>query len=275
MVEKNKVVEGDCIEVMDDFDSNSVDFVMFSPPYDVDKEYEDRKGKEVYNLFMTEVMSKLATVLKNDGRFCVVVPFRSGAKTGRWSRLEMLFKCVDGSGMNIRDMIVWNQNDVSGTAWGSWKSASSPNIQYQTEYVVVGYNKQWKKERDGVSTITADEFKKWTISNIWDVTPDSDRSDIVNHPAPYPEELVERCLKLFTYKDALVFDPMVGSGTTCAVAKRFQRDYIGVEKVEKYCRLARSRVRMTDVKSIDLSEDDEVKDEPKQVNLMDYGEKCD
>jgi site-specific DNA-methyltransferase (adenine-specific) len=201
-------------------------------------EYEEKLGKEKYSNFLANVLDSLYIISKTDTRIVIVVPFRCGVKSGRWSRLKVCMECMEDIGWNVRDLIVWNQQDIQGTAWGSWKSSSAPNIQYQTEYAVVGFKEQWEKERDGKSTVSASNFKKWTISNIWNITTDSGNP----HPASYPSALVERFIKLFTYEDDLVLDPMCGSGTTCTVAKRLNRNYIGIEKEKKYYKIAKQKL---------------------------------
>lgn len=62
------------------------------------------------------------------------------------------------------------------------------------------------------------------------------------HPAMFPEELVERVLKLFSYKYDIVLDPFNGVGTTTVVAKRFKRKYIGIDISDKYCKIAEERL---------------------------------
>jgi DNA modification methylase len=62
------------------------------------------------------------------------------------------------------------------------------------------------------------------------------------HPAMFPEELVERCLKLFSYEDDIVLDPFNGAGTTTFVANKLGRKYIGIDISETYCEIAESRI---------------------------------
>ena len=62
------------------------------------------------------------------------------------------------------------------------------------------------------------------------------------HPAMFPEELVERCLKLFSFKGDIVLDPFNGAGTTTFVANKLGRKYIGIDMSETYCKTARERI---------------------------------
>ena len=63
-----------------------------------------------------------------------------------------------------------------------------------------------------------------------------------NHPAMFPEELVKRCLKLFSYKNDIVLDPFNGVGTTTLVAHQLGRQYIGIDISESYCETAKERI---------------------------------
>jgi DNA modification methylase len=98
-----------------------------------------------------------------------------------------------------------------------------------------------KKEgpRDAID-ITADEFKKWVVAR-WPVAPER-RMKEYDHPAMFPEELVRRALKLFSYEGDVVLDPFNGTGTTCVVAKKLNRVYLGIDISEKYCAIAERRL---------------------------------
>ena len=80
-------------------------------------------------------------------------------------------------------------------------------------------------------------------SALGDTTPESAKR--VNHPAPFPVELPERLIKLFTYKDDLVLDPFLGVGASAIAAKRAGRHYVGYELDPGYAEAARRRVEAT------------------------------
>lgn len=65
------------------------------------------------------------------------------------------------------------------------------------------------------------------------------------YPAPFPEELPKRCIKLFSFVDDLILDPFVGSGTTLVSAMKLNRRATGVEMSEKYCKIANQRIQST------------------------------
>lgn len=155
--------------------------------------------------------------------------------------LYPFFSWVDSirlNGLKIKNNIIWDQlNSETETGWGSWKSPSAPHIRNQTENIIVGYKNQWKKLSIGKSDLTAQEFTRWTLDS-WKINPERNR----DHPAPYPEELAKRCIKLFSYIDDLVVDPFNGSGTTCVAAKKFGRQFIGIDLNAEYCKYAQKRV---------------------------------
>jgi DNA modification methylase len=88
--------------------------------------------------------------------------------------------------------------------------------------------------------ISADEFKEWVVAK-WSVSPER-KMKKYDHPAMFPETLVERVLKLFSYKNDIILDPFNGAGTTTSVAKRLNRRFLGIDTSEQYCETARSRL---------------------------------
>ena len=95
--------------------------------------------------------------------------------------------------------------------------------------------------------ITAEEFKKWVFAK-WSIAPEKDMEKW-EHPAMFPEKLVERVLKLFCFKNDLVLDPFNGAGTTTAVAKKLERKYLGVDVSPAYCKIAKKRTKKTAVET--------------------------
>ena len=64
-----------------------------------------------------------------------------------------------------------------------------------------------------------------------------------DYPGMFPEELIERALKLFSFEEDVRLDPFNGVGTTCAVAKKFNRKDVGIDASQKYCNIAKKRVK--------------------------------
>jgi site-specific DNA-methyltransferase (adenine-specific) len=90
------------------------------------------------------------------------------------------------------------------------------------------------------STISKEEFLEATL-DVWEIRPESARR--VQHPAPFPVELPERFIRLYTYRGDVVLDPFLGSGTTAVAAARNDRRYVGYDTDPGYVDLAQARVR--------------------------------
>ena len=95
-----------------------------------------------------------------------------------------------------------------------------------------GYRKPSEAQRDA-SRISKDEFDRW-FQQIWNIPGESTR----HHPAPFPLELANRLVRMFSFVGDTVLDPFCGSGTTMIAAFRTNRNSIGVEIEPDYCRLA-------------------------------------
>ena len=156
-----------------------------------------------------------------------------------FSPLYILLDSMEKTGLSLRDIAIWNQsNPGSDTAWGSFASASAPWLRHQTENIVIGYNEQFEKVDKGKSTISNRNFTVWTV-DLWTM-PTAQHNE---HPAIFPKELPRRCIQLFSYKNDVVLDPFCGIGTTCIVAKELGRSYVGLDVEEKYCEIARGKLK--------------------------------
>ncbi|MFH0765906.1 MAG: site-specific DNA-methyltransferase, partial [Calditrichota bacterium] len=142
-----------------------------------------------------------------------------------------------------RAEILWEKHNYNCkyTAWGSWKSPSNPYIKYSWEFIEVFSKGDLKKEREGrESDLTAEEFKKWTFG-YWAIAPER-RMKEFGHAAMFPEELVRRLIKLFSFRNDIVLDPFNGVGTTTCVAKQLERVFLGIDISPDYCEKAEQRV---------------------------------
>lgn len=232
---------------MDEIISNSVSLVITSPPYDVNKDYNkyhDNLNLSNYLEFLDGIWKECFRILRPGGRLCINI-----ANIGRSPYLPLssyIFQHVINLGFFPRAQIIWDKNASAGssTAWGSWKSSSNPTLRDVHEYIMI-FSKttnQLKQAEDSLpSDITRDEFLDFTKS-IWAFNTESPKK--VGHPAPFPEELPYRCIKLYSYPGDLIVDPFCGSGTTCKVAKDNGRHYIGYDIDPGYIEIAKKRLSL-------------------------------
>jgi site-specific DNA-methyltransferase (adenine-specific) len=143
-------------------------------------------------------------------------------------------------GLKYFTSIIWYKGNI-GKIYGK-AGAENPFIRDDCESIIVGYKKRWKKFRKGVSDITRQEYGQFS-SNFWQIPPA--KKSKTKHPAAFPPELAERCIKLFSYTKDTVYDPFSGSGTTCLVAEKMNRRWIGTDIGKEY--VVASRKRMKDL----------------------------
>lgn len=220
----------------------SIDLIVTSPPYNVGVSYgtyEDNIAYETYLDFTAKWLSKAHQLLRRDGRLCLNIPIDKN-KGGQQSVYADIVSIAKQIGYKYHATIIWNEGNISRrTAWGSWKSARAPYVIAPVEAIVLLYKEVWKKEREGESDITREEFIEWTMG-VWSFSGESKKE--VGHPAPFPEELPKRCIKLFSYVGDTVLDPFVGSGTTLVAALKLKRKGIGIEIEPAFCEIAKRRI---------------------------------
>ncbi len=233
---------------LDDFlntktiEKESVDLIITSPPYDLGIEYEKYDDSVPYNeylQFTEKWLKKSYDLLKDDGRMCLNIPLDKN-KGGKQSVYGDILKIAKNTGWEYNTTIIWNEQNISKrTAWGSWLSASAPYVIAPVEIILIMYKKNWKKSLKGKSTITKEEFIEWT-NGVW--TFNGEKKKKIGHPAPFPLELPNRCMKLFSFEGDIILDPFMGSGTTLLSCQINNRKGIGIEINDKYCDLAKKRL---------------------------------
>lgn len=244
-MEINKIILGDCLEIMKTFPSNFIDLVITSPPYNVGMDYgnvSDNRNYNQYLEFMENVLRECYRVLIRGGRIALNCPssiLQSNRARVSYLSIDLLLK-MRGVGFLDREIITWVKgNYCEGlTSWGSWKSPSYPYCRDLSEFIIIMSKETHKKEglKENID-ITKKEFMEFT-RNVWNFPAEKNRI----HPAPFPEELPYRVIKLYSYVGDLVLDPFCGSGTTCYVAKKTGRNYIGIEINPKYVEFANKRL---------------------------------
>ena len=236
----------------------SVGLVVTSPPYFAGKAYEEALGEDHipsdyvdYLTMLRDVFAECVRVLEPGGRMVVNVanlgrrPFRSLAA-------DVTDILQDDLGLLLRGEVVWmKQRGSSGScAWGSYRSPTNPVLRDTTERLVIASKGRFdralsvgKREKRGLpfeSTVTGDEFMEATL-DVWEIAPES--ATRVNHPAPFPVSLVERCIHLYSFAGDVVLDPFMGSGSTAVAARRAGRRFVGYDTDPSYVELAQERLR--------------------------------
>lgn len=242
---------------MAELPDNSVALVVTSPPYFAGKEYEEALGEGVipasyaeYLQLLADVFAECRRVLEPGGRMAVNVA-NLGRKPYRSLSADVVHILDDDLGMLMRGEIVWKKADgaAGSCAWGSYRSPTNPVLRDISERVVVASKGRFdravdveKRRRQGRPyrpSISTDEFLDATL-DVWEIRPESARR--VRHPAPFPVELPQRLIELYTFGGDLVLDPFLGSGSTAVAAVRTGRRYVGYDTDPAYISIAKERV---------------------------------
>jgi site-specific DNA-methyltransferase (adenine-specific) len=246
-----RVLHGDCARLLEAKDSQTANLIVTSPPYSLGVDYGQAGyvDDQPYTRYLDWVRTWAETLLRvsaADGRACINIPLDSnkGGKRAIYADYLRIFQDV---GWVYQTSIVWNEQNISRrTAWGSWLSPSAPFVTAPVEMIAVFHKGSFRRPaRDGRrGDITRDEFLAWTLG-MWTFAGANPRR--VGHPAPFPEELPRRLIKLYSYPGDLVLDPFSGSGTTLVAAKRLGRASLGVEINPAFCQLTVRNVQTVEL----------------------------
>jgi site-specific DNA-methyltransferase (adenine-specific) len=245
---KNQIICGDCLEVMKDIPDKSIDLVLTSPPYDNLRDYNG------YSFDFEGIAKELFRIVKDGGVVVWVVGDATvnGSETGTSFKQALYFKEI---GFNLHDTMIWNKD--GGGAVGSNKCYTqnwefmfvfSKGTPKSINLIYDKPNKSFGQDKSGVGRRLVSgehkiekrkpsaEFSR--RNNYWYIP--TERGE---HPAVFPEKLAEDHILSWSNEGDTVLDPFAGSGTTLKMARLLNRNFIGIEISEKYCEIARQRLR--------------------------------
>jgi DNA modification methylase len=252
-----KPILGDA-RCMKEVEDGSVALVVTSPPYFAGKEYEEALGEGHvpasyfgYLEMLTAVFAESVRTLEPGGRIAVNVA-NLGRKPYRSLSADVIGILQDELGLLLRGEVIWlKARGASGScAWGSFQSPANPVLRDVTERVVIAskgrFDRAVTRQRRSSAglpseiSVSKDEFIEAT-TDVWEIG--AERATRVGHPAPFPVELPLRLIELYTYRDDLVLDPFMGSGTTGVAAVRSRRRFVGYDTETAYVEIAEQRIR--------------------------------
>lgn len=253
-IEPNKTYVGDCVDLMSLMDGNCVDLTVTSPPYDGLRYYNG------YDFNYEAIAESLYRVTKDGGVVVWVVAdkTKNGDRSLTSFKQALYFQKV---GFKVHDIMIYKKKNTPFMRSNAYtncyefmfvflkgkKIKTFNPIEEATVrqgYEMVPHN----KGPEAVNKKVLKELKpSKTKINIWEyaVGLHGTTSDKIafKHPAVFPEKLAQDHILSWSNKGDLVFDPMCGSGTTCKMALKNGRKYIGFDTSEEYIKITEERLK--------------------------------
>jgi hypothetical protein len=184
----NQVIQGDCLDILPTIPSNSVPLVITDPPFNIGLnyagDYQDDKPYHEYLAWLQECLMQLYRIGTPDGRYAINIATdtcKGGVTRTLYSDVLQIAKTI---GFQYKSEITWRLPIFKSTAFGSWGSASSPNIISTVERIMLLYKHHWTKQHKGVSDDLSAEFLN-LVQGVWVVDPE-DRQDVSLHLPKLP-----------------------------------------------------------------------------------------
>ncbi len=250
----NNIYNIDCVEGMKNLPANCIDLVVTSPPYD------DLRNYNGYHFDFESIAKELYRITKKGGIVVWVVgdKIKNGNKSLTSFRQSLFFQEI---GFNVHDVMIYRKKNTPFMRSNAYTncyefmfvfSKGKPNTfnPLKTKTVRSGKEKLVaNKKADGINKKVEGVLnEEKTLTNIWDyaVGLGGSTSDRIafEHPAIFPEKLVQDHILSWSNENDIVFDPMSGSGTTCKMAKLNNRKYLGFEISEEYTELSKKRIEL-------------------------------
>lgn len=245
----NTWIHGDCLKELKKLDAESVDMIMTSPPYHNLRVYSNDpsdlsncESYEEYYYLLGLVIEECTRVLKPGGKF--VMQFEDYNYTlGRDNRMgqESITGAINqiflDNGYSLWTKAFWRKYSAQramlaqGNLYYRNMKARDTILAANVGFVYV-YKKAGECEVIKASDITLAEWASWADA-VWDIG-----NSGIGHTTPFAEELVKRCVKLWSCPGDTILDPFAGAGTVNKVAIENNRNAIGIELMEEYYNIA-------------------------------------
>lgn len=236
---------GDCLDVLPTLEAHSVALTVTSPPYNCGKDYGEVSDDLPWDTYWDQTrqwLTECLRVTKTGGRLAVNLPWWMGKKPRRDVPHEFK-KLALSVGWLTLDKIIWSKGYINSNGWGTYLSPSGPSIRCTSELILI-----FAKDSRGRGVIsgagrgacvrgdvTPQEWAQWT-QDVWSIKGASHPE----HPATFPAEIPHRLIKLYTFPGETVLDPFMGTGTTGRAAQEVGRNFIGIEKSQRFYTLAQT-----------------------------------
>lgn len=248
------VVNADIMNTIDCVEDESMNLIIIDPPYNLKKDFGNNDFNvmkdDEYEAYLRSWLPKVCSKLTKDGSLYLCGDWHCTASIQR----------VLSENLTILNRITWQREKGRGAAnnWKNgmediWFAVKDPkNYFFNLDAVMMkkrvlapykenGKPKDWKETKNG-------NFRMTCPSNFWDdiSIPFWSMPENTDHPTQKPEKLYAKLILASSREGDKIFDPFMGSGTSCVVAKKLGRHYLGIEINEEYCLWAMKRLQNAD-----------------------------
>src|SRR5215471_15480867 len=267
----NRLIVGHAASVMAGMPEGSIDLIVTSPPYWTAVEYEGGKNPwqsyEDYLIDIQAVWNQCARVLRPNGKLCINAPImpipknmiKQHTRHLKNIAFDMEHRILAETDLERYALFVW-QKQTSKMMFGSYpypgNIIENNTVEFINVYVKPGKPPKFDTDVKEANALTRAEWLDLT-QQVWFMYPQDVKRE-GDHPAPFPEKLPGRLIRLYSFGACenflgeLVLDPFAGTGTTCVAARRMGRRYIGVDVNERYLEIAAARLRDTQLSDVML-----------------------
>jgi DNA modification methylase len=266
----NQIVTGHAAEVMAAWPSKSIDHIITSPPYWIAAKYSLPNPWQSYAHFLADMQTvwvECARVLRRNGKLCIVAPLwplkhEEAHRIGIRQHTRPLFDIagdigrgiVEGTDLLRYETFVW-QKQTSGTDGKPMLGASpfagnsyaNNTIEFINVFVKPGKPPKFPEAVKEVTRRSRREHLNLTQQSWFMMPAGIQRKADGSHPAPFPEILPARLIRLFGFPGEITADPFCGTGTTCAIAKRMGMRFVGIDINPEYVAGAAESVASAEV----------------------------
>lgn len=253
---------GDCLETMKNMNAKSVNTIVTSPPYNLDKKYgkyNDNRPIEEWENLIDKTAKAAYNVLKDNGSFLLNVSPIPDKKTKEIIPLDAIaYYIFKKNGYYLRNSIVWHFNNMQNCTnrlsgrWESilWFVKDINNYQFNLDDIRIPYITKNDKRLVGGSgrnptdtwnyDLPSSDF--WYFDRVNNMT--KNKLGLTEHPCIYPTPMIERIIRMTTQIGEVVLDPFLGSGTTLVASQKLERIGLGIELDERYQDIIEKRVKI-------------------------------
>lgn len=261
---------GDCIDLLKELPSESVDLVITSPPYCMGKEYEDPHNDiESFKEQHTRMFDELYRIVKPGGSVCWQVGYHISERcivpldcivyeifTSMSEHYERPFILRNriiwtfGHGLNSTNRFSGRHETILWFTKGEQTVFNLDDVRVPQKYPGKRYYKGPNKGQLSGNPLGKNPSDVWDIPNV-----KAKHVEKTDHPCQFPVALPQRLIKALTNPNDLILDPFMGSGTTGVAALLEGRRFVGAEVVEKYYQISRTRLKSAADGSLRVRED--------------------